>query len=125
MSKSKDVSKLTAFEVVKSNPEIYWGTKYPTYEDVDKLILYQLEKEGCKNICIDKRMEWHIVSSDTCWFLPLRKSVTDLFQNAVGFPGGGGNGLRFEFFLNIIAAEICVFKENTLLTIKGVVDPGF
>lgn len=125
MTKSKDVNKLTAVEVVKSNPETYWGTRSPTYDDIDKLILSQLEKEDCRNLSVDECMGWHIVSSDTCWFFPLKESASDLFQNAVGFPGGGGNGLRFEFFLKIIATDICVFKQNSLLTIKGFVDPGF
>lgn len=127
MTKSKDVNRLTAVEVVKSNPETYWGTKSPTHEDIDRLILSQLEKEGCRNLCVDECMGWHIVSSDTCWFLPLKESAPELFQNAVGFPGGGGNGLRFEFFLKIIATELCVFKQGSLLIIKSSIDidPAF
>ncbi|MCG7948884.1 MAG: hypothetical protein N0C84_21320 [Candidatus Thiodiazotropha taylori] len=120
-----DVKKLTPEEVVKANPKIYWGEETPTYDVIDNSIISQLNESGCKNLSVDEFLGWHIISTDTDWVTSSGKSVSELFGTAHWLPGGGGNGFRFEYFLNIIASHLCVFKQDYLHQIKGDIEESF
>lgn len=120
-----DVKKLTPVEVVKANPKIYWGVEIPTYEVIDNSILSQLNESGCKNLSVDVFLGWHVISADTDWVVSSDKSISELFGTAHWLPGGGGNGFRFEYFLKIIASDLCVYQQDYLHQVKGDLEEPF
>ena len=121
-SNNSSIKVLSAPGVVNSNPRIYWGVENPSCKDIDGLILSQLEAGLCANVDISDVMSWHVISSDTDWFSKTESRVEKLFEDTQGFAGGGGNGLRFEYFLKLISSHVCVYENNTLHVIKGNVE---
>lgn len=120
-----DIRELTAVEVVKSNPQVYWGVENLTYKAINESILSQLEEENCKGLEANKIFDWHIITSNTNWISLSNKTINELFDTAHWFPGGGGNGFRFEYFLKVVASDICVYEKNCLHELKGKVEEIF
>jgi len=117
-----DMKTLTAIEVVKTNPKIYWGTESLTCEVVNASISSQLKGNGCEDVRVKEFFGWNIISTDAGWLPSSRKGINELFDTAHWLADGGGNGFRFEYFLKIVASDVCVFEKNNLHKIKGIVD---
>jgi len=117
-----EVKELNAEEVVKSNPKMYWGTDIPTPNDVNRVITEQLELEGCKIINKGTFDEWQVISFDIDWVEKVKSrfgGIEQLFLDAKALPEGGGNALRFEYFLNLLCSSLQMWVDKRLILKKG------
>lgn len=125
MKKSDTIKTLNPIDTIRSNPRIYWGVDEPTTIEVNTAILEQYEAEHCKSVVIEETSGWQVISTGTNWVKKLidnQDSINEIFLDAKHFPGGGGNGLRFEALLYILVSDICLSINGSLTVIKGNID---
>jgi hypothetical protein len=129
MTKDKGgkIKQLNAADVIRSNPRMYWGVECPTVDVVNTAILEQFRAEGCKSVVVEKIPGWQVISTETNWVESLvteQSDVKNIFLDLKGFPGGGGNGLRFEYLLYLLVNDLCISINGVLTIVKGSMDEG-
>jgi hypothetical protein len=116
---------LTAYEIVLSRPYVYWGMDTPTKEHVNSEIAKELLLEHCQNINISYFFDWQLISytaNSISQYEMTKDNAATLFFNVHFAHGRGPNGMRFEFFLYVLAKDIVVWVNECLIPIKGLFD---
>jgi len=125
MTNNETIKVIDPIEHVRSNPRMYWGVDEPTADVVNSAILEQYEAENCKSIVVEEISGWQVISTETNWVKGLvddEKQANEIFLDAKGFPGGGGNGLRFEALLHIMVDDLSISIDGNLIVVKGNMD---
>ena len=116
---------LRAVDVIRKNPEAYWGKKNPLPEDISLAMLDQIEVETGVRGSADNFGSWNIVASNESWLKSLVNSdedVYNLFSDVHSFDDGRNNSLRTEYFLGTVSDSVAVWFDRRFISIKGDVD---
>lgn len=117
-----DIKVLNGHEFVHSHPEMYWGKKNPTSEDVVKALVEQIEILKCGPAIIHHEFEWCFVGAENDWLesaVENGRKIKDLFDKGAGFPEAGGLSMRCEFFLTEFSEKVILWRKNKVIIIKG------
>lgn len=121
---SSDIKVMEAHELVLKRPDMYWGTSSPNADTVASAVLEQLTILNCDDLIDLKFHSWRVVGSKRNWLPPLEDKSSDeeYFRSAKYFPEAGGVSLRIEFFVNIYAENLFLWKFDNMTSIKGQYD---
>ncbi len=109
-------------EHVRRNPTMYWGKEDPNESDAVEAMVEQLETLNSKDLFSVTLTGWNVVGSSSDWVqsgLSSAPSIRELFTKSWGFPEGGINSLRSEFFVFLLASDVALWRNGELILIKG------
>ena len=121
--------KIDPFEYIRQKPEMFWGPRGPSAQNLISGMVEQLIILGCEAIKLYSKNGWYFLGAESDWIsgvIPDGENIEYPFKHMQGFPEANvGGAPRSEIFFYDFAERLIVWYKEQAILLKGDPEPEF